>query len=141
MDVIAELREMTPNDVWFIRLFFCPETNRTMGEIEQYSIEGNLYRNFTFPDGESRENVFHAVNTRAPHSDGHLTVDDDGGQIYFNYSEQLDRFEWENGTQYVQTPCRVEVLSRTPRTTMGSTGGSMDGNLQLSKSAPVKLLF
>jgi hypothetical protein len=139
MDVTAELDEMTPNDVWFIRLFFCPA-----GEVEQYSIEGNLYRNFTFPDGESRENVFHAVNTRAPYSRerGYLTMDDDRGEIEFHYLEEgWNEWTWHQRSEYVKEPCRVEVLSRTHRTTMGSTGGSMDGNPQFSKSAPVKLLF
>ena len=144
MDVIAELREMRTNDVWFIRLFFCPDEIRTNGEIEQYSIEGNLYRNFTFPDGESRENVFHAVNTRAPYSRrrGYLTMNDNDGEIEFHYLEEgFDQWTWHQRSEYLYVPCRAEVLSRTPRRGMGmgSTGGSMDGNPQFSK--PLKLLF
>ena len=138
MNVIAELREMGPNDVWFIRLFFCP-----IGETEQYSIEGNLYRNYTFRGGESVDNVFHAVNARAPHTrSGYLTMNDNDGEIEFHYLEEgFDQWTWHQRSEYLYVPCRAEVLSRTPRRGMGmgSTGGSMDGNPQFSK--PLKLLF
>lgn len=130
MDVLDQMRL---NDVWSVRLFFCKgDDNR-----EAFSVKGNLYRRFTFSNGETKDYVFHAENTTYPdYEQGFLVLDEDGSLQFVTES----RWGREIG-EYVGEPCRVQVLSRRARGGMGSTGGTPDGNPQMYSNPTTSLRF
>lgn len=136
MDVL-DLDQMRPDDVWSVRLFFCKGDN----DREAFSVDGILYRRFTFSNGETKDYVFHADNTAYPEYERGFLVLYDGEHLEFVKFVRVSRWRGREIGEYVGEPCRVQVLSQRGRGGMGSTGGTSDGNPKMYSTPTTSLRF